>query len=328
MSFSLNKYIFLWLACMVLAGILLFMARDKETRSFIKAVVVPESTVKNSEVVVPISLVFGGDMMFDRYIRTIIRSKGSEYILNDLAGVFAKSDIVVANLEGPITEQPSVSETSLVGERNNYVFTFDPHIVDLLKKSRIGIVNIGNNHSMNFGAAGVQSTKEFLAQGGVDYFGSPLPDDERILMRDIRGTTIAFVNYNQFVAHGREKAFADIVTARERSADVIILYAHWGTEYVPATPAIKMLAREFVDAGVDLIIGSHPHVIQEKEVYSGKVVYYSLGNLVFDQYFSEETKKGLLVQATYDPRANDFSIREIPLTLEHTGQTMLTAEHE
>lgn len=331
MLFLQSKHVFLWLAFALLVGalfIVLFVARDEETYTYIKAVIAPESALKNSEVVVPISLVFGGDMMFDRHIRTSMRSKGLGYILGDFAQVFAKSDVVVANLEGPITGQSSVSETSLAGERNNYVFTFDPRTVDLLKQAHIGIVNIGNNHIMNFGVTGAQSTKEFLTQGGVEYFGSPLPDDVRILLKEIRGTTIAFVNYNQFVTNGRDKAFADIVTAREQLADVIILYTHWGMEYVPASLAIKTLAHEFIDAGADLVIGAHPHIVQEKEIYRGKTIYYSLGNLVFDQYFSKETQRGLLVQAIYDPRANDFSFREIPIILTTTGQTVLADENE
>lgn len=286
----------------------------------------PDPTVQSSAVVKPISILFGGDVMFDRYIRTVTKQKGQGFVLRDVAELLMQNDMVVVNLEGPITEQSSVSETSLEGEAKNYVFTFAPDSVQQLQQSHIGIVNIGNNHILNFGTDGVQSTKKFLTAGGVEFFGSPLPHDERILMKRIRDTSIALVNYNQFVTDGRERALQDIVTARERGADVIVLYAHWGVEYKPVTDSVRDVTHQFVEAGVDLIIGSHPHVVQEKEVYQGKTIYYSLGNMVFDQYFRPETTQGLLVRATLDPRAHDFSLQEIPILLKNTGQTVLAEE--
>lgn len=267
-------------------------------------------------------VLFGGDMMFDRYIRTVMRQHGNDFPLAPLRETFVQADLVVANLEGPITDNNSRSETSLVGARDNYFFTFDPVIATVLRDFHIGVVNIGNNHILNFKEAGAEQTKQFLKEAGVRYFGSPLSGDERILMQDARGVKIALVNYNQFVWQGRERAFEDIKTAKEQ-ADVVILYTHWGTEYVTALPKTKELAHEFIDVGVDLIIGSHPHVVQEKEVYQGKTIYYSLGNLVFDQYFSLETTQGLLIKATFDRATQSFTFEEIPLVLKNTGQTAL-----
>ena len=260
--------------------------------------------------------------MFDRYIRTVMRQHGNDFPLAPLRETFVQADLVVANLEGPITDNNSRSETSLVGARDNYFFTFDPVIATVLRDFHIGVVNIGNNHILNFKEAGAEQTKQFLKEAGVRYFGSPLSGDERILIQDARGVKIALVNYNQFVWQGRERAFEDIKTAKEQ-ADVVILYTHWGTEYVTALPKTKELAHEFIDVGVDLIIGSHPHVVQEKEVYQGKTIYYSLGNLVFDQYFSLETTQGLLIKATFDRATQSFTFEEIPLVLKNTGQTAL-----
>jgi len=74
------------------------------------------------------------------------------------------------------------------------------------------------------------------------------------------------------------------------------VYTHWGVEYSPATDSEKKLAHEFIDAGAEIVIGSHPHVVQEHEVYKGKNIYYSLGNLIFDQYFSDAVDHGLTLQ--------------------------------
>lgn len=276
----------------------------------------PEETPKRAAATV----LFGGDMQFDRWIRTVSQKKGADFILAPMRPTLANADIVVANLEGPITDQPSVSETSTEGAHDNYVFTFPPETAALLKRENIALVNIGNNHILNFQEDGVQQTKALLEQSGVAQFGSPLAGDTRYSIRDIRGTRIAFVNYNQFVSNSRAKAFEDITAVKERS-DFIVIYAHWGEEYVEALPAVKQLAHEFVDVGADLVIGSHPHVVQEREDYQGKPIYYSLGNFIFDQYFRPETQSGLLVRATFDSANHRITTENIPIHLRTNGQT-------
>ena len=315
---------------LLLFGVGLFLSSGKSvSRSFSQGrslAVTPETKVVPAEdsVASPV-LLFGGDMMFDRYLRTVARARGGEFLLAGLAPLFGQADLVVANLEGPITDNASLSETSVVGARDNYFFTFDPSVASLLKRSHIDAVNIGNNHILNFKEEGVEQTKRYLGQAGVGFFGSPLVADNRILFREIRGAKIALVNYNQFVWQGKEKALQDIATAKQ-SADIVVLYTHWGTEYVPVTAPIRELAHEFIAAGADLIIGSHPHVVQEKEAYQGKMIYYSLGNLIFDQYADAATKQGLLVRATLDAKAKEFSFEDIPVTLKNDGETVLTGQ--
>jgi poly-gamma-glutamate synthesis protein (capsule biosynthesis protein) len=168
----------------------------------------------------------------------------------------------------------------------------------------------------------VAQTKKYLEEAGIGYFGAPTDTGNRYWIREVNGMQIAFVNYNQFVSNGKEKALADIAEAKSKS-DFVVLYTHWGKEYVPALQSVKDLAHEFVSAGADLIIGSHPHVVQEHEIYHEKTIYYSLGNLVFDQYDSEETKNGLLVRASIDVKTKAVSIEEIPVNLKSNGQTIV-----
>lgn len=270
------------------------------------------------------TILFGGDMQFDRYIRSVARKRGGKFIFDGLRSEFEKADLVVANLEGSITSNASVSETSVKGSRDNYVFTFPPETAVLLKEENVGLVNIGNNHILNFKEDGVRETKVLLEAAGVEYFGSPLSGDKRVAYREIGGTRFGFVNYNEFVWQGREKVFADIAAAKER-VDFLIVYAHWGKEYVEATPEMKTLAHEFIDVGADLVIGSHPHVVQTAEEYRGKWIYYSLGNLIFDQYFQPETQAGLVVRAVFDPATLSVAITELPVRLRTNGQTELVA---
>ncbi|TXH00612.1 MAG: CapA family protein [Candidatus Moraniibacteriota bacterium] len=297
------------------------VAQVSGARVFSSARIESFQTPRGHEELPPITILFGGDIMLDRYIRTVTHRQGNDFVLASLKSVLSAQDRVIANLEGPITVNPSVSETSQIGEAKNYIFTFPLESADWLKQNHIGIVNLGNNHILNFGVVGVQSTERALQSAAIKYFGSPTAEN-RTLIDTIRGLKIGLVNYNQFVYQGKEKALADIASIRSQ-VDVLLLYAHWGKEYVTALPQVKDLAHEFVDAGADVIIGSHPHVIQEKEIYKGKTIYYSLGNFVFDQYQDKMTQQGLLVQLSIDPETKELYFEDIPIFLTPNGQTRL-----
>lgn len=266
------------------------------------------------------TILFGGDMQFDRYIRDVIDKHGGTFVFDGLRPEFQKADLVVANLEGPITDMPSVSEASVEGSRNNYTFTFPVETAGLLKQENISLVNIGNNHILNFKHDGVRQTKESLERAGVDYFGSPLSTDERVHIRTISSIRIGFVNYNEFIWRGREKVIEDIALVKDQT-DFIVVYAHWGKEYVEATREMRVLGHEFIDSGADLVIGSHPHVVQATEEYRGKRIYYSLGNLIFDQYFRPETQSGLVIRAVFDLSTKRITFAELPILLKTNGQT-------
>jgi len=268
-----------------------------------------------------VRILFGGDMMFDRWIRERAMKRGNAFVFDGVREELRSHDMTVANLEGPITDRPSASMTSEIGSRDNYVFTFDPSWAKTLVEEGIGLVNLGNNHILNQGDDGVAQTKRRLGDAGVSFFGDPTGDG-RMFIRDIRGTRIAFVNYDEFAYDGKENAFEDIATARS-SADYVILYAHWGSEYLPVRDDIRSLAHAFIDAGCDAVIGSHPHVVQEKEVYRDRAVYYSLGNFIFDQYLREDTRKGLLVSMTIDPASKGMTFRDIPIVLRTDGSTLI-----
>lgn len=276
----------------------------------------------------PVKLLFGGDLMFDRTIRQHMDTHGEEYILAPLKDVLTSYDAVVANLEGPVTTFASRSINSEVGSVNNFLFTFDPAVVPMLREYNISIVNLGNNHITNFGTTGVEQTKSFLTQNNVRYFGNTgleKTSEERILYTEMEGHQLAFVNLNQFTDDGFAEGLADVQAADQNSnTDLLIVMTHWGNEYqATASAVIRQQAHQLIDAGADVIIGTHPHVIQNVEAYKGKVIYYSLGNFVFDQYFQQEVRKGWLVGMTIHP---DLSLNfvEIPIELKTNGQTTLS----
>ena len=266
-------------------------------------------------------ILFGGDMMFDRSIRATVEANGDDFIFSCLDPMLRSADIVVANLEGPITQSASVSIGTDVGDEGNFTFTFPTSTARLLARHNMRMVNIGNNHVMNFGREGLAETRGWLDAGGVLYFGEPdLGEAERVERVSVRGIPFSFVNWSDWTSDKTDHTVAQV----RKEADmgrVVVLYAHWGEEYVAQPlPRVKQLARSFIDAGASIVIGSHPHVVQEREFYRGAYIYYSLGNLIFDQYWNEDVRTGLLVRAVFGPRGV-VSVEEIPVHLERDRRT-------
>jgi poly-gamma-glutamate synthesis protein (capsule biosynthesis protein) len=324
-----KKVILVLISVTGLIAISLFFVSKKTISSELRNLITKSKQAATAEMTVAsksensIKILLVGDMMFDRYVRQVSDRNGYGFIFQKVDGLLKGNDLVVGNLEGPITDSKSVSVDSKMGDKNNYIFTFDPKVSDVLAKENIRLVNIGNNHISNFASSGIESTKKYLTQSGVDFFGNPENMDKRMAIENVKNIKIAFVNYNQFVAGAEQKTIADINSAKEMKVDLIIVYTHWGKEFI-ANPDenIKNLAHEFIDDGADLIVGSHPHVVQPKEEYRGKMIYYSLGNFIFDQYFDLNTQKGLIVQVTMDLSSKKIVTRDLPIILDSNGQTL------
>jgi poly-gamma-glutamate capsule biosynthesis protein CapA/YwtB (metallophosphatase superfamily) len=288
---------------------------------------VTESQIGNIN---PVKILFVGDIMFDRYIREGVNKYGNGdygYILDPVKEKLSEYDLVVGNLEGPITDKESVSVNTKMDEKKNLVFTFDPVVAKTLFENNIKLVNLGNNHILNQGANGIEQTKKFLSDAGVEYFGDTGSELLRDLVpKNINGIKISFVSYNYSVSESVDAAIEEIKSAKEKS-DIVIVLPHWGTEYKVGDPgeAVRALAHRFIDAGADAIIGTHPHVVQTSEEYKGKKIYYSLGNFVFDQYFQKETMEGLGVEMTINAdRKMEFG--ELKFEMTKRGQTILKAK--
>ena len=269
-------------------------------------------------------IIFGGDMMFDRTVRSAIEKKGGEFIFSCIDPTLAPADLVVANLEGPITDKDSISQDSLPGDGNNYTFTFPPSTAALLAAHGIKLVNIGNNHIMNFARAGLLQTKKNLEAAGVGYFGDPdATESEKVARLTMHGMPLSFVNWSDWTSDKTDYTVAQVRTEAE-SGRIVVVYTHWGIEYATTSPArVHELAHQFVDAGASIVIGSHPHVVEEHEVYKGKHIYYSLGNFFFDQYWMDAVRTGLLLDVIFGPGGVE-SVREIPVELGRDRRTCPT----
>jgi poly-gamma-glutamate capsule biosynthesis protein CapA/YwtB (metallophosphatase superfamily) len=282
-------------------------------------VVLPEEPKKEARVL------FVGDTMFDRYIRAAAEKHGGDYNypLSQIRDYLKQFDLVAANLEGPITGNESRSVNTNMDEKSNLVFTFDPKSAGALAENNIKLVSLGNNHILNQGESGLAETKKYLDGAGVAYFGDIGRTESSTLRAKVGGIKIGFVSYNYSVAGSAERAIADIENMKKQ-ADLTVVCPHWGTEYKvgDAGNAIHVLAHQFIDAGANVIIGTHPHVIENEEDYKNKKIYYSLGNFLFDQYFQKETEEGLGVILTIEP---DLAMKydTVKFKMAKSGQTVL-----
>lgn len=285
---------------------------------------VPEAATPPSST----KLLFVGDIMLDRNIRKAAALNGNDFVLTPVRELLMSHDFVISNLEGPITSNPSRSLGSAVGSPNNFSFTFDPSWGKTLYEHNLRIVNLGNNHILNFGTDGLEETLKVLAENKIAAFGYTGVETERPLevsyVLEHHNQKFGFVNYNLFAKGSEAAALAEIKKIRPQ-VDWLIIYTHWDNEYQPLAHSSSVaLAHQFIDLGADLVIGSHPHVIQNHEVYKDKHIYYSLGNFVFDQYFEPAVRKGLAVSVEFQSDTRELTIKETSTYLLKNGQTSLT----
>jgi poly-gamma-glutamate synthesis protein (capsule biosynthesis protein) len=195
------------------------------------------------------------------------------------------------------------------------VFTADPTIIDGLVDAGIDYVGLANNHIGDAGDQGILQTIQNLRKRGLAYSGAgkDLTSARRAALLEANGTTVAILAYDAiakayFAATGEpgssqlalHRVEADIERARERGADVVIVFPHWGVEYdYSPFGNQQQLARDIIDAGADMIIGNHAHYAAAMEVYKGKPIWYALGNFVFDQTWSEPTMEGITLELTF-----------------------------
>lgn len=269
------------------------------------------------------TFIFGGDIMLDRTVRTALERNGEDALFSCLDAALASADYTVANLEGPITNNFSMSVGSVIGSPENYVFTFSLSTAALLARHHMSAVSLGNNHILNFGRSGLDSTLAVLDAAGVASFGEPY--GHRIARMPGEVGTFSLIGYNEFDPAGWRAAASTTVEQIHTEAAALfipIVFAHWGEEYSSTTPRQRALAKEFVSAGARLILGAHPHVIQDHEYMGAVPVYYSLGNFVFDQYWNESVRTGLLLAVSF---ATDGTIQtqEMPIRIGPGGRPCL-----
>jgi poly-gamma-glutamate capsule biosynthesis protein CapA/YwtB (metallophosphatase superfamily) len=253
-------------------------------------------------------IVFGGDVMLSRFVGRLARERRDPALpLRDLAPYFAAADIAFVNLESPFSDRGRPVEKGMV-------FKAEPEMIGGLELAGIDVVSTANNHARDGGDYGIGFTLDWLDKHGIAAVGSGRSEEAAhsgvVLERN--GLRFGFLGYTFDQSNGNYTDFderiavldvarmrRDVAAMRTR-ADVTIVSMHAGIEYA-ARPNQQQIAfaHAAVDAGARVVVGHHPHVVQPWERYGSGVIYYSLGNLVFDQFQRSETQRGALGQVDF-----------------------------
>jgi poly-gamma-glutamate synthesis protein (capsule biosynthesis protein) len=246
-----------------------------------------------------ITMVAVGDILLDRGVGRKIERYGTSYPFKHVASVLSAADLAFGNLEGPLTARCTKAA-------KKFSFQAKPRNVAALAEAGFDILSLANNHSMDCGEVGLMETMANLESAGIRWSGAgrSRAEAESIVVMEVKGVRVAFVAFSEFLPEGStprsdgasisyaslESVQRAVAEARTR-ADVVVASFHWGAEYAsrPRDPQVK-LAHAAVDAGADLVLGHHPHVIQGLQLVSVKntngarraLIVYSLGNFVFD----------------------------------------------
>ena len=256
------------------------------------------------------TLYFVGDIMLDRAVRTSVNKNfnGDYSKLFTNVGDLAKSDILFANLEG------DVSDTG-----NNvgsiYSFRMDPAVLPAIKQAGVDIVSFANNHVGDWNTAAFTDTLTRLANNGILKTGAGFTKSEAetptiiekngikfgfLGFSDVGPDWLAATETNPGILLASDPELPRIIKNAKSQVDVLIVSFHFGVEYKKIhTDRQQQLAHTAVDNGADMVIGHHPHVMEDIEMYNGHPIVYSLGNFIFDQYFSKDTMHGMLFEATF-----------------------------
>lgn len=264
-------------------------------------------------------IVFAGDIYFSRKVKEAYDEKGIDGIIDkNYKAIIADADFSVANLECAITDEVESDA------KKDYKLSTPNKYIDGIKELGFNLFTLANNHILDFGVDGFYNTMKKLTSAGLDYFGAGKNEEEaaKIYYKTIDGKKYAFIAASSVLPKDNWKAkgenpgvnngydYAKIclqVKEAKKNAENVIVYIHWGIELrEKATDEQKRFAHRLIDFGADLIVGAHPHVIQEVEYYKGVPIVYSLGNFVY----GATKKETLLLEADFDFSENpDGNIR-------------------
>ncbi|MDO5398302.1 MAG: CapA family protein [bacterium] len=196
---------------------------------------------------------------------------GYEYFFKNMRELFSSDDLTLINFEGTLSEN---------GEREDKQFAFrgDPEYVKVMTSSSVEAANLANNHSSDYGSISLQDTRRILEENGI----LTCRGKDNVTVTEINGIQVGLVGINYLNDKMKTELEDALCKAKDNGAELIILSIHWGIEKEtePNEEQIEA-AHRAVDCGADLVIGTHPHVLQGYEIYKGKYILYSLGNFCF-----------------------------------------------
>jgi len=305
------KYVLIfWILFAVIFLLVIFFVFFKDSAFSIMGANINQSKQENQEAQ-PVILMAVGDIMLDRGVKYMIDKYGQgdfNFAFAKIKDYLGKADVLFGNLEGPISNK-GIRVGSI------YSFRFSPTSTLALKNAGFDILSIANNHMLDYQAVALQDTMANLQKASIDYVGAGLNEDEAfsLKIKEIQGVKIGFLAFENlgpisWRAGENKTGMAwigwdftqakQLITQAKPQVDILVVSLHAGTEYQPLPDAFqKAFDKMAIDNGADLVLGHHSHVIEPLEKYNNGWIAYSLGNFVFDQYFSQATMQSEILKA-------------------------------
>ncbi|MCJ8006555.1 CapA family protein [Lederbergia wuyishanensis] len=258
-----------------------------------------------------IKIVFAGDTMFDWDLRPILEVNGYDYPFVYIKDKVQKADYAFVNAETVFTNKTDKDPSQLFWIKS------DPRGLQALKNTGFDILNLGNNHTLDYLRPGLNDTLQFVEQFGFDYIGAGRNEEEAYASKEIviKGKKFRFFSFVRFLPDVNWIANKDrsgiptgydlelvkkTILEQKGDADYTVVYFHWGKEKhnIPDDYQYEYV-KELQKIGVDLIVGSHPHWLQGFQYYNGMPVAYSLGNFLFPPYVKNESAQTGLLNVTF-----------------------------
>ena len=255
-----------------------------------------------------ISFATTGDLIFWREVGDYIDMNGGASAMANISEHLAVADVTISNLESPLSDD----ESEPILAKDVYIIG-RPSAIESMKESDITFASLANNHIMDYSGPALQDTLNALDEAGIKHAGAGMTEDEASEYAEatVNGATIAFFSWTDIVPENF-LAFGDapgVVSARmnmddackrvreaKETHDIVIVAIHWGVEYEDYIDEYLQSepAHQLVDAGADVVLGNHPHVIEGIEFYDGSLIAYAQGNCVFWQKYDHTHESYLL----------------------------------
>jgi poly-gamma-glutamate synthesis protein (capsule biosynthesis protein) len=291
----------------MMAGIAGLAGQTIETPLSIGSFTTAGSTTRIAPVeVLPKSLSFVGDVLLARRVETYLDAYGSSYVYSALPPV-SSTTVLIGNFEAAIPEE-HIHTPDLT-----FSFSVDAQHIPALRTFGFQYMSLANNHAGDKGDEALLHTKAVLRENNVRSFGSPdelsTSSIEYVSLQDKK---VALVGLNAVFTSPSNTQIQELLSTASQHSDIQIVSVHWGDEYKPIhSRSQEILAQTLIDAGADVIIGHHPHVVQDIGMYKGVPIFYSLGNFIFDQYFSAAVQEGLWVELTFEGNSVQYTLQGV-----------------
>lgn len=263
-----------------------------ETQAETPAEISMETPMETSE---NVTLLFGGDVLLSNHVLNAYENAGGIHGVVDegYRGIIQGADFFMVNEEFPF------SSRGVQAEDKQFTFRLEPERVTLFQEMGIDAVTLANNHALDFGVDALLDTCDTLDAAGILHTGAGanLSEARKPVKLELQGQQIAIIGATRVIpesgwAAGKNHpgmlssydatALLEEVRTQKQDGNFVIVYVHWGVEKDEKPQEYqRTLGQQYIDAGADLVIGSHPHVLQGIEYYKGKPIVYSLGNFVF-----------------------------------------------